>query len=75
MLEFMGIVILDAIVLYEGRNALFFVEEMQFFRALSAAFIHSSLGQMGNQLTAENRTVKYSFVESMPFARGCLPRA
>ena len=51
------------------------IEEMQLFRALSAAFIHSSLGQMGNQLTAENRTVKYSFVESMPFARGCLPRA
>ena len=71
----MDIVILDAVVLYKGRNALFFIEEMQIFRALSAAFIHGSLGRMGNRFTAENRTMKYSFVESMPFARRCLPRA
>ena len=30
---------------------------MQLFRVFGAAFIHISLGRMGNQLTAENRTV------------------
>ena len=53
----MDIVILDAVAFYKGRNALFFIEEMQLFRVFGAAFIHISLGRMGNQLTAENRTV------------------
>ena len=71
----MNITVLYAVILYKRWSRLHIIEEVELFRALSAAFIHSSLGQMGNQLTAENRTVKYSFVESMPFARGCLPRA
>ena len=74
-LQVMNIAVFHAVILYKRRSRLCIIEEMQLFRALCVAFSHSSLGRMGNQLIAENRTAKYSFVESMPFARGCLPRA
>ena len=74
-LQIMNIAILHAVILYKCRSRLGIIEKMQRFHALSAAFIHGSSGRMGNQLTAESRTAKYSFVESMPFTRGCLPRA
>ena len=74
-LQVMNIVVFHAVILYKRRSRLRIIEEMQLFCALSAAFIHSSLGRMGNQFTVESRIAKYSFVESAPFARGCLPRA
>ena len=66
-LQTMNIAVFYAVILYKRRSRLRIIEEMQIFRALSAAFIHSSLGQMGNQFTAKNRTVKYNLDPLAPW--------
>ena len=53
----MDIAVHGVVPLHKRRSRLRIIEEMQLFRVFGAAFIHISLGRMGNQLTAENRTV------------------